>query len=203
MITKKFPLKSLWLAAAATLVIAGCAGQKAPATQALNAAETALAAIKDDAAKYLPGDLQGVESTLAGLKDSLQKGDFKAVLAGAPALTNQIASLKDAAMAKKTEMEAAVATATTSWTAMAADLPNMVSAIQSRVDILGKAKKLPKGMDAAALESAKGGLEMMKSTWTEATAAFSSGSVVDAVAKAQMVKDKGAEVMKALGMTTG
>ncbi len=196
-----FKKQSVFVAAIATAVLmVACAGQKGPADAAIKAAESALAAVKDDAAKYVPADLQGVETSLAALKDNFAKGDFKAVLAGSGALTAQISSLKDAAMAKKAEMEAAMAKASGDWTAMAADLPKMVEAIQSRVDILGKAKKLPKGMDAAAFDGAKSGLEMMKSAWTEATAAATSGNFTDAVAKAQMVKDKGAEVMKALGM---
>ncbi len=196
-----FKKQSVFVAAIATAALmVACAGQKAPADAAIKAAETALAAVRDDAAKYVPAELQGVETSLTALKDNFAKGDFKAVLAGSGPLTAQIGSLKDAAMAKKAEMEAGMAKASGDWTAMAADLPKMVEAIQSRVDILGKAKKLPKGMDAAAFDGAKSGLDMMKSTWTEATAAAASGNFMDAVAKAQMVKDKGTEVMTALGM---
>lgn len=199
-----FIKKSLFIATIATALLAvGCASQKEPATKAIADAEAALSGFKEDAAKYLPNDLQAVETTIGGLKDSLAKGDYKAILVALPGVTTQIASLKDAAAAKKSEMEAAIAKASTDWTSFAADLPNMVGAIQSRVDILSKSKKLPKNLDSATFESAKSGLEMMKSTWTEATAAASSGNVLDAVAKAQTVKDKGAEVMKALGMTSG
>jgi hypothetical protein len=188
---------------AAALLIAGCAGQKGPATQAVTAAETALAAIKDDAAKYLPSDLQGVEATLTSLKDGLAKGDYKAVLAGAPALMTSLTSLKDAAAAKKTEMVAATAAATTEWGALSADLPNMVAAIKSRVDVLSGSKRLPKNITQSSFDSAKAGLDMINNTWTEATAAFGSGNAVDAVAKAKMVKEKGAEVLKLLGMSAG
>jgi hypothetical protein len=188
---------------AAALLIAGCAGQKGPATQAVTAAETALAAIKDDAAKYLPSDLQGVEATLTSLKDGLAKGDYKAVLAGAPALMTSLTSLKDAAAAKKTEMVAATAAATTEWGALSADLPNMVAAIKSRVDVLSGSKRLPKNITQSSFDSAKAGLDMINNTWTEATAAFGAGNAVDAVAKAKMVKEKGAEVLKLLGMSAG
>jgi hypothetical protein len=199
-----FKKQSVFVAAVATALLAvACAGQKGPAEQAIAGAESALAAIKEDAAKYVPTDLQGVESSLASLKDSFTKGDYKAVLAGAGDVTGRITALKDAAMAKKTEMEAAMAQATNDWQGMSTDLPAMVAAIQSRVDILGKAKKLPKGMDAAAFDGAKSGLEMMKTAWTEATTAATSGNMMDAVAKARMVKDKGTEVMAALGMSAG
>jgi hypothetical protein len=188
---------------AAALLMVGCAGQKGPATQALSAAEAALTAVKDDAGKYLPGDLQGVEATLSSLKDGLAKGDYKAVMAGAPALMTSLSSLKDAVAAKKTEMEAATAAATTAWGSMSTNLPKMVGAIQSRVDMLSKSKHLPKGIDQAGFDSAKAGLDMMKNSWTEASAAFTSGNAVDAVSKAKMVQEKGAEVLKLLGMPAG
>lgn len=86
------------------------------------------------------------------------------------------------------------------WTAYAADLPKMVESIQGRVTELAASKKLPKGMDGAALDAAKSGLESMQSMWTEATAAFTGGNAIDAVAKAKGVKAKGEEVMKLLGM---
>jgi hypothetical protein len=192
----------LGLAAAALLAV-GCANQKEPAMQAIASAESALNAIKDDATKYLPGDLGTVEATLSGLKDAAAKGDYKAVIAGAPALMTSLGSLKDMVGAKKSEMEAAMAAAASEWTGLSADLPKMVEAISSRVGILSSAKKLPKNLDQASFDSAKSGLEMMKSTWTEASSAFASGNAIDAVAKAKMVKDKGAEVMQLLGMTTG
>ena len=46
----------------------------------------------------------------------------------------------------------------------------MVEAIQSRVDILGKSRKLPKNVTAEGFQTAKDGLDSMKSAWGEATA---------------------------------
>lgn len=194
--------KSLWLTGlcAAVLIVAACANLKEPATQAVASAESALAAMKDDAAKYAPDALAPVEAEVASLKASLDKKDYKAVMASAPNVTKAIAGLKDTVAAKKAEMEAALAS---QWTSLSADLPKMVEAIQSRVDTLSKSRKLPKNVDKAAFESAKSGLESLKATWTEATSAASSGAVADAVAKAQAVKEKGTEIMTQLGMTGG
>ena len=196
--------KSVFVAlTAAALLVVGCANQKDPALKAVADAEAALSSVKDDAAKYVPSDLAAVESSLSGLKDSVAKGDYKAVLAAAPALMTQLGSLKDAAAAKKTEMDAAVEKAKGDWTALAKDLPGMVGALSSRLDILGKAKKLPAGLDAAKVTAAKTGLDGIKATWDAATAAFASGNVLDAVSKANEVKTKGAEIMASLGMTAG
>ena len=184
---------------ASLLVFAACAGQKGPATTAMTAAEGALATIKDDAARYLPEALKGAEGTLASLKNSLEKGDYKAVLAGAPALMGSLDTLKTHVGAKLEEAKAATA----EWAGYATDLPKMVEAIQSRVTTLASAKKLPSGLNAAAVDTAKNGLETMKSAWTDASAAFTGGNAIDAVAKAKAVKAKGEEVLKLLGMTAG
>ena len=125
------------------------------------------------------------------------------MIAGAPALSSQLESLRTAVTTNKAAAEAANEAARTTWASMSEDLPKMVGAIQSRVDILSKAKRLPKGMDAAGLAAAKSGLDEIKSVWAEATAAASSGNAVEAVTRAEAVKAKGMEVMQALGMSVG
>jgi len=193
--------RTTWIAAMAVFVLAAaCANQKAPATKAVADAEAALAAFRDDAARLLPDDLSAVDSTLASLKDSLAKSDYKAVMAAAPDLSNRIAALRDATAAKKAEWEAANAAAREQWNTYAADLPKMLEAIQSRVDILGKARQLPRNVSREAFDNAKAGLDWMKTSWAEATDAFNAGNAVDAAAKAQAVKDKGNEVLGLLGL---
>lgn len=196
-------IHSIWLSLATALLIVGCANQKEPAMKLVADAESALAGIKEDAAKYAPADLQSVEASVASLKDNAAKGDYKAVLAGAPAVMSAIDSLKAAVAAKKSEAEAAMAAAATEWSSLSADVPKMVEAIQSRVDILGKSKKLPKNVSQEAFDAAKSGLDSMKSLWAEASSAFTSGDAVNAVDKAKGVKAKGEEVLKLLGMSQG
>lgn len=192
--------KTLLITAVAMLAIAGCASQKGPATKAVNDAEAAISAFKDDAARLLPDDLAKLEATLTGMKDNLAKGDYKAVVAASPDLWNKIAALRDATAAKKAEWEAATAAAKEKWTAYSTDLPKMVDAIQSRVDILGKARRLPRNVSKEAFDNAKAGLDWMKTQWAAANDAFNSGDAIDAASKAQAVKEKGDEVLKLLGL---
>lgn len=188
---------------ATALLAVGCASQKEPATKAVADAESALAAVRDDAAKYAADDLQAVETTLTGLKDNLAKGDFKAVLAAAPGLTTQLSSLKDTAAAKKAEAMAAMEKAKTEYSGLAGSVTSMVAALQSRVDILSSAKKLPRGLDAAKFSGAKTAFEAAKAAAGEATSAATSGDFTTALAKAQEAKAKGTEALTALGMPTG
>ena len=104
---------SLWVLAAvlAAVFIAGCQSQRAPAEQAVAAAESALTSIRDMATHYAPDELQAVDAQLASVKDQLAKGDYKGVMAAMPALNTAIGNLKDTATAKQADAEAASAKA--------------------------------------------------------------------------------------------
>jgi hypothetical protein len=86
---------------------------------------------------------------------------------------------------------------------LSTDVPNMVTAIQSRVDMLSKSHHLPKGVSKDGLASAKSGLDAMKTAWSDASNAATSGDFTTAVSKAQAVKAQAADIMKSLGMSSG
>ena len=98
-----------------------------------------------------------------------------------------------ATAAKKDEL-------TKAWNDLAASLPQTVASIQAKIEELGKAKKLPKGMDKAKLAQAQEGLAGITKSWDEASAAFTAGNLGEALGKASTLKEKGAEVMALLGM---
>ena len=179
--------------AVAALAMA-CASQKVPAETAIASAETAFAAIQDEVAKYVPDQGKEVSDAIAAAKDLAAKGDYKAALASAQAIPEKITALGTAVAAKKTEL-------TTAWNGFSESLPGMVQAIQQQVDTLGKARRLPAGIDKAKLEEAKTGLANLTSTWTEATTAFGAGNLTDALAKAETVKAGASTVMGLLNMT--
>src|SRR5579862_4088412 len=118
---------SIWLLAVLSAVLLfGCNTQKGPAEQAVLGANAALAAVRDDAQKYAPEKLGGVEAQLSDMKGSFEKGDYAGVLKAAPAMTAAIASLKDAAAAKKTEAEQALAKAKDDWGTASTAVPKLV-----------------------------------------------------------------------------
>jgi hypothetical protein len=192
---------SFWvLATLAAVIIAACANQRGPAQQAITAAESALTNIRDMANRYAPDQLQAVDAQLNSVKDSFAKGDYKGVMAAMPALNSAISSLKDTATAKQQEADAASAKAKDAWGPLSSDVPKMVDAISSRVDILSKSRHLPKGVTAATLAAAKSGLDSMKSAWSDASNAATSGDFTTAVSKGQAVKDQASQIMQSLGM---
>ena len=177
----------------ALVLLSACASDKAPAEQAIKAAEAAVAGVKPEAAKWVPDQAQTLDASLASVKDKFAKGDYKAVLTEAPALAGRAKDVAAAAAAKQ-------AAITKSWEEMSAGLPKMVEAVKSRVDILSKSKKLPASVTKEQFEAAKAGLAEATKGWDDATAAFKGGNVADAVAKAEAVKTKTVEALQALGM---
>ncbi len=191
-------LKQSWkyFAAVACALAIACNSGKAPAEAGLKLAEEAVNSARTEAENLVPDDFRSLSDDLAAAKDAFTKGDFKGALAAAQSIQQKANDVTAKAKAKKDELAA-------SWNALSADVPKMVDAIKSRVDILSQSKKLPAGLDAAKFTSAKDGLAAATSTWAEAQAAQAAGKWTDAIAKANEVKAKATEAMAALGMQAG
>ena len=92
----------LWVMA--LMVLSACASDKAPAEQAIKAAEAAVAEVRAEAGKWLPDQVRALEASLTSVKDKFAKGDYKAVLAEAPAIASRAKEVATAAAAKKMEL---------------------------------------------------------------------------------------------------
>jgi hypothetical protein len=191
----RFPTMFLGLAAA-SLLATGCAKQEDPAIDAVTSAEAAVAELRIDAAKFAPEELKGVESKLAALKNALAKEHYKSVLAGTSEINAAVNTLKETITSRQTQIQAA----TNEWTDLSAEVPQLVDAIQSRVDSLSVSGRLPETVKQETFETAKVTLESMKSMWTEASNAFSAGNATEAADKARMVKAKAEELRQQLAM---
>jgi hypothetical protein len=101
---------------AAALLAACGSGDKGPAETALKAAEEAINTAKGEASKYMPDQVRSLESALASTREKLGKGDYKAVLSEAPALTSKAQEIASAAAAKKAEL-------TKSWEGLSSGMP--------------------------------------------------------------------------------
>lgn len=184
---------SIIVAALIAFSLAACSGGKAPAEQAIKAAEEAFNAAKSEAVKYVPDQAKAVEDALNAARDSFAKKDYAAATSAATSVAAKAKELVSAAAAKKTEL-------TKGWEDLSSGLPKMLDAIKSRVDTLAKSKKLPANLDKAKFEGAQSGLAEVNKVWDEANNAYKEGNLADALAKATTVKEKAAEIMSTLGM---
>jgi hypothetical protein len=174
-------------------MLASCGTDKTAATAAINTAETAWAAAKDNITKVLPEDAKSVEGEIAVAKASLEQGDAKGALAAAQALPARIQQLTASLPAKEAELRGV-------WDTLNASLPNIVLDVQQRMDKLSKSAKLPAGIEQAAFDGAKSTFDEAKQMWGEAQTAQQGGNIGDAVIKALGVKERIAKVLTALQM---
>ena len=175
------------------MFVACGSGDKGPAELAIKAAEEALNASKGEAVKYVPDEVKSLEDALAAAKDKVAKKDYKGAMEEAKGIADKAKGLLDVAKAKKEEL-------TKNWTGLSQGVPKMVGAVQSRVDILSKSKKLPANLTKEKFEEVKSGLAAAKEEWTKALESFKAGNLAEAAAAANSVKEKATAAMEALGM---
>ncbi len=171
---------------AATMMFTACDdAKKTGADAAIKTAQTAYSAVADQANQYVPEQAKDVQASIQAAKDSFDKGDYAAAFDSAKALPGKVQDLAKAADAKKTEL-------TAKWNELSGSVPGLVSAVQTRVDALTKSHKLPAG--------AADTFASVKQTWTDASTAFSSGQIPDALAKATAAKAKLTELATTIGL---
>ncbi len=189
--------KSLWamaLVMVCLFFVASCSRDKEPAELAIKGAEEALNAAKGEIAKYVPDQLKGLEGAIKGAKEKLEKKEYTEALNAVKDLPGKVKEAVAAAAAKKAEL-------TKNWEALSAELPKMVEDLKAKMEALGKAKKLPAGMDKAKLEGAKTGLEEITKGWADVEGVFKGGNLSDALAKANELKGKAGALLASLEPT--
>ena len=196
---KNFLCIGVILLFAALMIVACGKADKSAAELAVNTATEAVNKAKTEIGKIAPDEVASLETALASAKEKLDKGDYKAALAEAQGLVTKVNDVVAAAKAKK---DAVIdkADLTKQWKDLSQGLPKMMSALQSRVDILSKSKKLPGDLTVEKFAEVKTELASAKEDWTKAQESFKSGNIPDAISSAKAVKEKAVKAMETLGM---
>ena len=184
---------------AALMLVACGKADKSAAELAVNSATQAINTAKTEIGKIAPDEVASLETALAAAKEKLDKGDYKAALDEAKGLVTKVNDVVAAAKAKKDAVLDKV-DLTKQWKDLSQGLPKMMSALQSRVDILSKSKKLPGDLTTEKFAEVKSELASAKEDWTKAQDSFKKGNVADAISSATAVKEKAVKAMETLGM---
>lgn len=171
-----------------TLIVwsAACATQKEPAENSLKAAEAAWEPVRVEANRYVPDEAKSVEDALTAARDAMAKGQHEAVIKGTTDLPTKIADVQKTATLKKGEWLNA-------WKTMESTLGSALVAVQEEIDKLAKARRLPAGVDKAAVEGAKTTLTTAQQAFDEGIAYYRDDDYKGALAKAHQTK---AELVK-------
>jgi hypothetical protein len=174
------------------LLAGGCGNAQKDSTEAaINAAQGAINSVQDEAAKYVPEQLQAANNSLQSARDALAKGDYGGALAFAKDATGRTKELAEAAAAKKQEW-------TQIWASLKETIPRSLEAVKVKLDAYSR--RAPAGPDEDKLAEAKMQYERLKQTWAEASGAETQGKLGEAIKKASGLKEALAQLQEKLGL---
>jgi hypothetical protein len=178
----------LGLLSALAIAAGGCS--RAPAEEALKAAEAALEAARPSVEKYAPTEIKPLSEAAATAKAQLARGNYKAALSGAQSLTARTQAAAEVAKKKKEELAGA-------FDALKAKLPGQVQVLRARLAALARNPTLPVDMDQETVETARANLDRLAEGWEDALAKFDRDDVVQAVEQAEKLRAQVEEMARA------
>lgn len=185
------------IAALAATIALGACSQKDPAQEAITAAENALNAVYEDAARYVPERYAEVKKDLETARAAFKEERYADAIAAVRNVPASAESLSKEAAAAKEKRAAELAS---DWTRLSGSLPDLLAGIGGRLEELGKLRSLPEGMDRQLLDEANAALASARGAWDEAGAAKERGDLEAAVGKARDSEGMAQDLVGRLGM---
>jgi hypothetical protein len=171
----------------------GCSMAKGKAESAIAVADSSLQAVAVEAQAYVPDQYAAAGAQVTAARTDFESGSFADALTKAQEATTLVGDLGPAIEAKKAEMAQM-------WQGMSETMPATVQSIQSKLDELSKARRLPAGVTRDAVTQAQHSLQEISASWTQAVEAQGKGDLATATSLAAGVKAKADELMNTLGM---
>lgn len=168
------------LCAAIALAVAGCS-QKEPAAEAIDAAEAALAAVHEDAQKYIPKQYAEVKEALDAARRDFTEEEYLRAIDQVKDVPARARELGEKAAAVREVLHAQI---TRDWDRLTAELPGRLASLDERLAGLDQARRLPSGLTRDALRRIGAAAAIARQAWDEATAAYEAGNLEGAVARA-------------------
>ena len=181
---------------AVAMLAAGCGNREKDATEAaISAAQSAINAVREQAEKYVPEQLQAAEKTLQSARDALAKGDYEKALAGTRDAAKRAKEMAEAAVGKKEEWAR-------TWKELNESLSKTMAQVNGKLDAYSRGARMPEGMDKGALEEAKKQYAELKQKWAEAVSSANTGDLREAIRKGTDVKELLEKLKEMLGIKT-
>jgi hypothetical protein len=169
------------------LLAAAC--NKAPAKDALEAAEQALAAAPEIEA-YFPEESRALKQEVQSARGRYDEGHYTDALRAAQPLPDRIAAAAREAARRKQF-------AITAWSDLAARVPALLSAIAARLATLAPTDASP---PSDRLAAAQAELAALTEAWTGANATLERGEIATAVAAGQDVRTRAQALAPRVGV---
>jgi len=173
-------------------VVACTDAAKAPAEAAMAAAGSAVESLQGEAARFAPEAVKSVQASYTSAKELIARKDYKGALAAASDIPARAKAALAAGTARRDElMKASVE--------LAASVQQAIADLKARVATLSGAKKLPAGVDKAALARANEGVAAVESGWKTLTGQVKGGDYPAAIEKGKELKAQAEDILKSIG----
>lgn len=179
--------------AALCLGLAACASKQQPAEQALAALEAKFKESGAEVQKYLPDRYAELETSVAGLRDSMAKKSYGDVVDGAAAAQD---ALKRAVADARVAHAQLVAALDTEWGDLVKTVPGMITAMDRKIS--SQRGRPPKGMTADAWKQTIADYDAAREAWSKASAEMTRANFETTVPAAREAKQKIEAIMKSL-----
>jgi hypothetical protein len=185
------------VAVAALALAAAACSQKDPAQEAIAAAEGALAAVYEDAQKYLPERYAEVKAELEAGRKAFDEERYAEAIAAVKDVPAHAEALSKEVVAARQQK---LSELNVEWARLAGSLPGLLTNIGARLSELGGMRRLPVGTDKQVLDEANAAYASARSAWNEAGTAFAAGDLETAVARARDAEGTAQDLVARLGI---
>ncbi len=177
----------------AGLTVVGCSPGRRAAEAELTAARDGLAAIDVEAREYVADQVSAIQASIDSATALFETGAYQDALTLARDANTKATALPGAVVQRKAELEA-------SWSVLRDSIPAMLQQLQTQVDQLSGARRLPSGVTRPQVNDAKTTLQTLSETWAEAVRESEDGRWPAAVTKADAVRTGVRQLMQSLGL---
>ena len=166
---------------------AACASQREPAQKMISDIEAAVSSASADAAKYVPDQLNDVQTKLDDLKTAFNAQDYKGVLARGPAVLAEAQGLAGAAAAKKADVMKAL---NDQWSCAGEQRAGRGDRRPEPHRHAGRSARTASSPKASISRRRNPALDDATSHWSKAQGAFGNGNIDEAVSSGKDAKSK-------------
>lgn len=174
----------------ATLILSACSGDMEPAQEALKAGQAAIESGREEAARYVPEELQKMDAALKAAQEHFDNKRYAEALAGAKDLALHGQEMAKAAAGRKDEL-------TRAFEDINMAMPGLLERITSRFDALGN--QVPEGVDPAKFNEYKNMLPNLGKQMQDAAQAAQAGDIPRAVDLGGEAQAKATEISQVIG----
>lgn len=180
-----------WISLAAVGTLAGCAGRAAE--NAVDRAEQAVAAVRQEGERVRPDVLRALEDDLAAARRAINAEDYATAKTMAATIPERAAEFGRSLAEQRATLES-------DWAILRGAMDANLDSLRSRLDRFAAGTPLPAGVTRAGLPAARAVLDSALAVWAGIQGEFEAGQLAVAMAKAVALRVRVSEAMTAVGL---